>query len=97
MQENCSFKPRINQYSKAIAEYVQSNRNAYDEDFSDRLYQDAFERMKRKKMSTLEQDAQNDIYVFQPQLNSTMNQPYAFNERPIHERYHEELKRKKEN
>ena len=97
MQENCSFKPKINQYSKAIAEYHQSNRNAYDEDFSDRLYQDAFERMKRKKISTLEQDATNDVYVFQPKLNGMETQQYGFNERPLHERYHDELKRKKEN
>ena len=65
MTNACSFHPEINELSKAMADAAIN----YEDDFSDRLYQDAFERMRRQKLSNLEHCENEDIYAFQPKTN----------------------------
>ena len=94
MKEDCPFHPEISRNTKLLMDSQMPNQ---EDDFSDRLYQDAFERLRRQRQVTLEKNEQVNICSFRPVINDANMHFTKNDEVPIHERYMEEILKRKQN
>ncbi|KRX08474.1 hypothetical protein PPERSA_12955 [Pseudocohnilembus persalinus] len=94
-QENCSFKPQVNQISQMI-----TKRDKYQQDVTQRLYSQGLEN-KKKGLFQLKQDEERKFleqHPFQPDVEASVQKltgNLAF-QKPLHQRVEEVINEKQE-